>query len=80
MGIPVDLEKSTLLRETFDRIRKEAAVETLMVILQAKFSKPLPVDIKDRLSALTPEDLKETIRRAATAASIKEVLARVAFK
>lgn len=77
MPIPVDFEKSTLLRETFERVRKETAINILIKVLEASFSKPLPADLKDRLSTLTPEGLENAIGRLANADSLEEALARL---
>lgn len=79
MGIPVNLEESTLLRGAFDRVRNEARAETsiddIIEVLQARFPGELPADLKDRLANLDQDDLKAVLRQSAIASSVEEALA-----
>jgi hypothetical protein len=79
MGIPVNLEESTLLRGAFDRVRHEVRTETsvddIIEVLQARFPGELPDDVKDRLADLDQNDLKAVLRQSAVASSVEEALA-----
>lgn len=74
MGIPVNLEDSTLLKETFDRVRNNEKVNDVLEVLKARFPDALPADIEDRLTGLSPEELTEMLRKSATVKNIEEAL------
>jgi hypothetical protein len=76
MGLPVNLEESTLLRGTFDRVRTETSIDDILEVLEARFPGALPADLKQRLADLGRDELKDALRRSATAASVEEALAK----
>jgi hypothetical protein len=78
MGLPVNLEESTLLRGTFDRVRAETSIDDILEVLEARLPGALPADLKQRLADLGRDELKDVLRRSATAASVEEALAKPA--
>jgi len=78
MGLSVNLEESTLLRETFERVRAETSINGILAVLEARFPGALPVDLKQRLADLGRDELKDVLRRSATAASVEEAVAKPA--
>lgn len=71
MGLSVNLEKSAMLRGSFARVRIDDVVE----VLEARFPGALPTDLGKRLVGLDRDELKQVLRRSATATSINEALA-----
>jgi hypothetical protein len=71
MGLPVNLEESALLNGSFARVRIDDIVE----VLEARFPGTLPTDLGERLSRLDRDELKQVLRRSATAASVEEAIA-----
>ena len=78
MGLPVNLEESTLLRGTFDRVRAETSIDDTLEVLEARLPGALPADLKQRLADLGRDELKDVLRRSATAASVEEALTKPA--
>jgi hypothetical protein len=78
MGLPVNFEESTLLRGTFDRVRTEAAVDDILEVLKARFPGAPLADLKQGLTDLGRDELKDILRRSATAASVEDALAKPA--
>jgi len=76
MGLPVNLEESTLLRGTFERVRAETSIDDILEVLEARLPGALPADLKHRLADLGRDELKDVLRRSATAASVEEALAK----
>ena len=56
MGLPVNLEESTLLRGTFDRVRAETSIDDTLEVLEARLPGALPADLKQRLADLGREN------------------------
>jgi hypothetical protein len=76
MGTPVNLEESTLLRATIDRVRLESVKKTIVRFMRARFRDKLPVDLQERLERLTQEELDEIVERSATVASAEDALTK----
>jgi hypothetical protein len=70
MGLPVNLEDSAMLSGSFAQVRIESIIE----VLDAKFPGKLPADLGERLAALDRDELKEVLRKSATATSVEEAL------
>jgi hypothetical protein len=71
MGLPVNLEESAMLSGSFARVRIDDIVE----VLEARFPGALPADFGERLAGLDRDELKQVLRRSATAASVEEAIA-----
>lgn len=80
MGNSVNLEESTLVRATIDRVRREtakkASIDNIVRILRARFQDELPTHLRERLEMHSQEELDEIIERSATSASVEEALAK----
>lgn len=70
-----------MLQQTADRVRREMAeharhetIGTLVAIMQARFGRALPADVRNRLQNVAHEELRDVTVRAATAASPEDVL------
>jgi hypothetical protein len=78
MGIPVNLEESTLVRATIDRVRQEtvkkASIDNIVKFMRSRFRNDVPTDLKERLERHTQEELDEIVERSATAASVEAAL------
>jgi hypothetical protein len=78
MGIPVNLEESTLVRATIDRVRQESAkkasIDNIVRFMRSRFQNHLPPDLRERLEKHTQEELDEIVERSATAASAEAAL------
>jgi hypothetical protein len=72
MGLSVNLEESAMLSGSFTRVR----IDNIVEVLEARFPEALPADLGERLAGLDGDELKQVLRRSATAASVDEVLAR----
>lgn len=77
MGIPVNLEDSTLIRPTIDRVRRETSIDLILRSLRSKFVGQVPAELPEQLEKLTIEELQEAFDRSTTATSINDVLAAI---
>jgi hypothetical protein len=76
MGIPVNLEESTLVRATIDRVRKKTSIEYIVTVMRSRFQDKLPADLRERLESHTQDELNEIVERSATASSAEEALTK----
>jgi hypothetical protein len=76
MGIPVNLEESTLVRATIDRVRKKTSIENIVTVMRSRFQDKLPADLRERLESHTQDELNEIVERSATASSAEEALTK----
>jgi hypothetical protein len=80
MGIPVNLEESTLVRATIDRVRQESAkktsIENIVTVMRSRFQDKLPADLRERLESHTQDELNEIVERSLTAGSAEEALTK----
>ena len=80
MGNSVNLEKSTLVRATIDRVRQEtakkASIDSILRIMRARFQDEFPADLRQRLDRYSQDELGEIVERSATAASAEEALTK----
>jgi hypothetical protein len=80
MGNSINLEESTLVRATIDRVRQETAkktsVDSILRIMRARFQGELPADLRERLEKHTQDELNGILERSATAAFAEEVLTK----
>jgi Holliday junction resolvasome RuvABC ATP-dependent DNA helicase subunit len=80
MGIPVNLEESTLVRATIDRVRQESvkntSIDNIVRVLRSRFQDKLPTDLRERLDRYSQDELDEIVERSATAASAEEALTK----
>jgi hypothetical protein len=78
MGIPVNIEDSTLVRPVIERVREEtlhaSSIDSITRVLRSRFDR-LPADLGSRLEKLTQEELNQILDRAGTAESIDATLA-----
>jgi hypothetical protein len=70
MGLPVNLEDSAMLSGSFAQVRIESIIE----VLDAKFPGKMPADLGERLATLDRDELREILRKSATATSVEEAL------
>jgi hypothetical protein len=77
MGIPVNLEDSTLIRPTIDRVRRETSIDLILRSLRSRFSGQLPADLPEQLGKLTIEELQDAFDRSTTATSVDDVLTAI---
>ena len=80
MGIPVNLEESTLVRATIERVRKESAkkasIDNIIKIMRSRFQDDLPPDLRERLEKYSQDELHRIAARSATTASAEQVLTK----
>ena len=80
MGNSINLEESTLVRATIDRVRQEtakkASVDSILRIMRARFQGELPADLRECLERHTQDELNVILERSATAASAEEILTK----
>jgi hypothetical protein len=78
MGIPVNLEESTLVRATIDRVRQESvkntSIDNIVRVLRSRFQDKLPTDLRERLDRYSQDELDEIVERSGTSASAEEAL------
>jgi hypothetical protein len=78
MGIPVNLEESTLVRATIDRVRQESvkktSIDNIVRFMRSRFQDKLPTDLRERLDRYSQDELDEIVERSATSASAEEAL------
>jgi hypothetical protein len=77
MGIPVNLEDSTLIRPTIDRVRRETSIDLILRALRSKFAGQVPAELPEQLEKLTLEELQEAFDRSTTATSVDDVLTSI---
>jgi hypothetical protein len=77
MGIPVNIEDSTLVRPVIERVREEtlraSSIDSITRVLRSRFDR-LPSDLSARLEKLSQEELNQVLDRAGTAESIDAAL------
>jgi hypothetical protein len=78
MGIPVNIEDSTLVRPIIERVREEtlhaSSIDSITRVLRSRFDR-LPADLGARLEKFTQEELNQILDHAGTAESIDAALA-----
>jgi hypothetical protein len=61
VGIPVNLEESTLVRATIDRVRQESvkktSIDNIVRVLRSRFQDKLPTDLRERLDRYSQDEL-----------------------
>jgi hypothetical protein len=78
MGIPVNIEDSTLVRPVIERVREEtlhaSSIDSITRVLRSRFDR-LPADLGARLEKLSQDELNRVLDQAGTAESIDAALA-----
>jgi hypothetical protein len=78
MGIPVNIEDSTLVRPVIERVREEtlhaSSIDSITRVLRSRFDR-LPDDLAAKLENLSQDELNQILDRAGTAESIETALA-----
>jgi hypothetical protein len=78
MGIPVNIEDSTLVRPVIERVREEtlhaSSIDSITRVLRSRFDR-LPADLGAKLEKLSQDELNRVLDQAGTAGSIDAALA-----
>ena len=78
MGIPVNIEDSTLVRPVIERVREEtlhaSSIDSITRVLRSRFDR-LPANLGAKLEKLSQDELNRVLDQAGTAESIDAALA-----
>src|ERR1700726_4593975 len=69
------LDKRPFFRGAVERVRRQCRIESIGIVLHARFGVSLPEDLSARLRELPSDELKEMLGRSAIAATAEEALA-----